>query len=55
MFRGGSRPVDIYYRVDAGIPGTPMPAAGPSGGTQGVLTPEEIWHVVHYIRSLAKH
>ncbi|NUQ64978.1 MAG: cytochrome c, partial [Pirellulales bacterium] len=55
IFRGGNRPVDLYYRVDAGIHGTPMPAAGPSGGTQGVLKPEEIWHVVHYIRSLAKH
>jgi mono/diheme cytochrome c family protein len=53
-FRGGSRPVDLYYRVDAGIPGTPMPAAGPAGGTQGVLTPEEIWYVVHYIRWLAR-
>lgn len=54
MFRGGSRPEDLYYRVDAGIRGTPMPAAGPAGGTQGVLTPEEIWHVVHYIRSMAR-
>ncbi len=54
IFHGGSRPIDLYYRVDVGIPGTPRPAAGPAGGTQGVLTPEDIWHVVHYIRSLAK-
>jgi len=53
IFRGGSSPIDLYRRVDVGIPGTPMPAAGPAGGTAGVLTPTDIWHVVHYIRSLA--
>jgi hypothetical protein len=42
----------LYYRIHAGIKGTPMPAAGPSLGVKGVLTPEEIWHVVNYIRSL---
>jgi mono/diheme cytochrome c family protein len=54
VFRGGNSPEQIYCRIDAGIPGTPMPAAGPAGGTQGVLTPEEIWHVVHYVESLGR-
>jgi mono/diheme cytochrome c family protein len=54
IFRGGNRPEQLYYRIDAGISGTPMPAAGQAGGTQGVLTPEEIWHVVHYVRSLGR-
>lgn len=53
VFRGGSRPEDLFARIDGGIPGTPMPAAGPAGGTAGVLTPEEIWHVVHYLKSLS--
>jgi mono/diheme cytochrome c family protein len=53
-FRGGSRPVDLYWRIDVGIKGTAMPAAGPAPGAKGVLTPEEIWDVVHYVRSLAK-
>jgi mono/diheme cytochrome c family protein len=51
-YRGGNGPLDLYYRIYAGIKGTPMPAAGPSPGVKGVLTPDEIWHVVNYIRSL---
>ncbi len=46
IYRGGRRPIDFYYRIHAGINGAPMPAAA------GTLTPDEIWHVVNYIRSL---
>jgi len=53
-FHGGSRPEDVYRRIHVGIKGTPMPAAGPMPGSAGALTPEEIWHVVNYIRSLAE-
>jgi mono/diheme cytochrome c family protein len=58
-FRGGDRPVDLYLRVSTGINGTPMPAAGPhpqagTPGSPGALTPEEIWHVVDYVRSLGR-
>jgi mono/diheme cytochrome c family protein len=52
-FRGGSRPVDLYWRIDVGLKGTAMPAAGPSPGVKGILTSEEIWDVVHYVRSLS--
>lgn len=48
IFRGGHRPIDIYRRIYAGINGTPMPA------TAGVLTQDEIWSVVHYVRSLSE-
>ncbi len=48
IFRGGHRPIDVYRRVYAGINGTPMPASA------GVLTPDEIWSVVHYVRSLSE-
>jgi mono/diheme cytochrome c family protein len=51
-FRGGGRPEDLYLRVHLGIGGTPMPAGGPTPGALGPLTPEEIWHVVSYVRSL---
>ena len=51
-FRGGNRPVDLYWRVYVGIKGTAMPAAGPTPGAKGVYTPEEIWDLVHYILSL---
>jgi mono/diheme cytochrome c family protein len=52
QFHGGSRPEDLYLRVYIGIKGTPMPAAGAGPGTPGALTPEEIWQVVYYVRSL---
>ena len=53
-FRGGDRPIDQYWRICVGIKGTPMPPAGPAPGSQGVLTPEQIWHVVNYVRSLGR-
>jgi mono/diheme cytochrome c family protein len=46
IYRGGRRPVDLYYRIHAGINGAPMPAA------KGTVPPEDIWHIVNYIRSL---
>jgi mono/diheme cytochrome c family protein len=53
VFRGGQRPIDLYWRIHAGIKGTPMPAAGPAPGISGALTPEKIWDVVNYVRSRA--
>ena len=53
-FRGGPRPIDVYWRIHVGIKGTPMPPAGPAPGSTGVLTPEEIWEVVNYVRSLGQ-
>jgi len=52
IYRGGERPIDLYWRIHVGIKGTPMPAAGPAPGSEGVYTPEEIWHVVDYLLSL---
>ena len=53
MFRGGRRPLDIFWRISAGIAGTPMPASGPaSPGAQGTLTQQEIWQIVDYVHSL---
>ncbi|MEI6255472.1 MAG: c-type cytochrome [Planctomycetota bacterium] len=46
IYRGGRRPLDLYYRIHAGINGAPMPAA------KGAVPPEDIWHIVNYIRSL---
>jgi mono/diheme cytochrome c family protein len=52
-YRGGRRPVDIFWRVSAGIAGTPMPAAGSATeGAQATLSQEEIWQVVDYVHSL---
>jgi mono/diheme cytochrome c family protein len=53
VYRFGRRPLDLYRRVSAGIAGTPMPGVGPAQpGSQGTLTPEEIWDIVNYVRSL---
>jgi mono/diheme cytochrome c family protein len=45
VFRGGMRPIDIYWRIKNGIDGTPMPG-------NDKLKPEEIWHLVNYVQSL---
>ncbi|MEX0689684.1 MAG: c-type cytochrome [Pirellulales bacterium] len=46
IYRGGRRPLDLYYRIHAGINGAPMPAA------KGTVDPDDIWHIVNYVRSL---
>ena len=46
IYRGGRRPLDLYYRIHAGINGAPMP------GAKGTVPPEDIWHIVNYVQSL---
>ncbi len=45
VFRGGSRPSDLYRRIADGIEGSSMPAAGG-------LQPQEIWLLVAYVLEL---
>jgi mono/diheme cytochrome c family protein len=53
IYRGGRRPLDLYRRLYSGINGAPMPGVGPaSKGAVGPITPEEIWNLVDYVRSL---
>jgi mono/diheme cytochrome c family protein len=55
VFRGGLRPIDIYWRIKNGIEGTPMPAATmkPEGNPNAKgLTTEDIWDLVNYVQSL---
>ncbi len=53
-YRGGRRPIDIFWRIYAGIPGMPMPGTAPAAeGANGTLTQEEIWQIVDYVHSLA--
>lgn len=54
VFHGGANPPDLYLRIHVGIKGTPMPPAGPAPGAPGVLTPDEIWHIVNYVLSLSQ-
>jgi mono/diheme cytochrome c family protein len=46
VYRGGRRPIDLFWRVHQGVNGTPMPGGSAS------LTEEEIWQIVDYVRSL---
>jgi mono/diheme cytochrome c family protein len=56
VFRGGRRPVDIYWRIREGIDGSPMPAAQmlPEGAPPGApgLTNDDVWSLVAYVLSL---
>ncbi len=53
IYRGGRRRMDVFYRIHAGIPGTPMPGVGPTGpGAAGTVSEEDIWHIVDYVMSL---
>jgi len=47
FYRGGRRPLDIYYRVHTGIQGSGMP-----GVEDTTVSPEDKWHVVAYVLSL---
>ncbi|MEM9702936.1 MAG: cytochrome c, partial [Planctomycetota bacterium] len=46
IYRGGRRPIDLYRRVYAGIPGSNMPGFG------GNLSDEQIWDLVHFLIAL---
>jgi len=46
-FKGGSAPRDLYLRIATGIDGTPMPSYADQASA------DEIWALVHYLRSLA--
>ncbi|MEX0641632.1 MAG: cytochrome c [Pirellulales bacterium] len=53
VFRGGRRPIDLYWRISAGIAGTPMPGGGPTApGAPATLSELEIWQIVDYVQSL---
>ena len=46
VYRGGSDPRDVYYRIATGMEGTPMPAYGDA------LSRDDLWALVDYIRAL---
>jgi mono/diheme cytochrome c family protein len=47
VFRAGEESRDLYQTIYTGIGGTPM------GSYEGVIESEDMWHVVHFIQSLA--
>jgi DMSO reductase family type II enzyme heme b subunit len=46
-FRGGSEPEQLYTRLQTGLTGSPMPSFADA------LSPEDTWHLVNYVLSLA--
>ena len=46
VFKGSPDPVELYRRIVAGIPGSPMPMSDWAYG-------DDAWHLVHYVRSLS--
>ncbi len=48
VYKGGRRPIDIYWRIAKGINGTPMPA---HLGTQ-LQTDREVWDLVNFVLAL---
>lgn len=53
VYRGGDDPETLYRRLIAGIAGTPMPGllVQDGEGSPGV-TPDQVWDLVAYLRSL---
>jgi mono/diheme cytochrome c family protein len=55
VYRGGMRPIDVFWRIRLGIEGTPMPAATmkpESDPNAKGLTVQDIWDIVNYVHSL---
>jgi hypothetical protein len=53
VYRGGRRRLDVFYRIHAGIPGSPMPGVGgTSPGAAGTITEAEMWKIVDYVLSV---
>lgn len=46
MYKGGRRPIDLYWRIAKGINGAKMPAHAQ------ILKPEQIWDVVNFVMAM---
>ena len=46
VYKGGRRPIDLYWRIAKGINGAKMPAHYPT------LEPEQIWDLVNFVLAL---
>ena len=47
IYRGGRRPIDLYWRIHSGINASQMPATVPSA-----MSPEQVWDVVSFVQTL---
>jgi mono/diheme cytochrome c family protein len=49
VYRGGRRPIDLYWRIHSGINGSGMAKQAQPAGP---LSPDEIWDVVNFLQTL---
>jgi mono/diheme cytochrome c family protein len=49
VFRGGRRPIDIYYRIFNGVNGTPMPAFVTEQTEEKM---QQVWDLVNFIQAV---
>jgi mono/diheme cytochrome c family protein len=47
IYRGGRRPLDLFYRIHSGVNGAQMPAFNGSP-----LSPEQIWDIVNFLEAM---
>jgi mono/diheme cytochrome c family protein len=52
VYRGGRRPIDVYYRMHSGIGGSGMPGFIQKKAGEAGLTPDEIWDIVNFAEAL---
>ena len=57
VFRGGRRPIDLYWRIHSGINGSGMAAFGKTppdeeGQSSGDLDSNQIWDLVNFVQAL---
>jgi mono/diheme cytochrome c family protein len=53
VYRGGRRPIDLFWRVHSGIVPAAMPAFGKTDANAAVgLTDQQIWDVVNFVQAL---
>ena len=50
IYRGGRRPIDLYYRIHSGILGAGMPAFSKENG--GTLETNDVWDLVNFLKAL---
>jgi mono/diheme cytochrome c family protein len=55
IYRGGRRPLDLYYRISAGIAPVGMPSFvkdTPGDPSSAGLEPEDIWDIVNFLQAM---
>jgi mono/diheme cytochrome c family protein len=56
VYRGGRRPIDLYWRIVNGIDGAQMPAAPMKADDAGPevkgLTNQDVWDLINYVRNM---